>query len=431
MPHTTFNSIELSDYQKGFLYNDKRFTVVEASTKAGKTQPCILWLLQTALNANPVLNYDDVDGKNFWWVAPVYSQARIAFRRMKKIVKKIKGFSFRKMEIETPLGSIITFKSAEKPDNLFGEDVYACVFDEYSRARKEAWNAIYSTLTATKGVIKAIGNYKGLNNWGHKLMLKAQKDDRYYHAIITAWDAVEAGILERQIIEDAQSDLHPDEFNALYLCKGSIDDLRLFMMKWINKVFGKKKSNRTGEYFITADLAFDGSDLLVIGIWDGLNCFEINTFKKSSGRKIKKLINKYANKYNVSEGNIVYDADGGGMGLSGILKGKKFKNGKKAVNNEDFVNLKAECIYKLAELMKKGKITVCKKYRDQISEEMEYIRKVYDRKDRLGVNKKSELRKIIGRSTDFLDMLYMRMIFLLEPEIDVSFEKISTGIFKR
>lgn len=31
------------------------------------------------------------------------------------------------------MGAEIHFKSADNPDNLYGEDVYACVFDEVSR----------------------------------------------------------------------------------------------------------------------------------------------------------------------------------------------------------------------------------------------------------------------------------------------------------
>ena len=38
-------------------------------------------------------------------------------------------------------GATIWFKSAEKPDNLYGEDVYAAVMDEATRIREEAWHA--------------------------------------------------------------------------------------------------------------------------------------------------------------------------------------------------------------------------------------------------------------------------------------------------
>jgi hypothetical protein len=60
--------------------------------------------------------------------------------------------------------AIISFKSGEKPDNLYGEDVWAVVVDEASRTREEAYWALRSTLTATGGPIRIIGNVKGRKN---------------------------------------------------------------------------------------------------------------------------------------------------------------------------------------------------------------------------------------------------------------------------
>ncbi|WP_177236910.1 hypothetical protein [Bradyrhizobium sp. Rc3b] len=60
---------------------------------------------------------------------------------------------------------VLRFKSAEKPDNLYREDVWACVMDEASRMREEAFHAVRSTLTATRGPIHIIGNVKGRKNW--------------------------------------------------------------------------------------------------------------------------------------------------------------------------------------------------------------------------------------------------------------------------
>ena len=53
-----------------------RYAFIEASTKAGKTSACIAWLFEQAIQGR--------EGDNYWWVAPVYAQAKIAFRRMKR-----------------------------------------------------------------------------------------------------------------------------------------------------------------------------------------------------------------------------------------------------------------------------------------------------------------------------------------------------------
>jgi len=47
-----------------------RYAIIEASTKAGKTVGCMAWLTEQAfIHGKP--------GRNYWWVAPVYPQAKI------------------------------------------------------------------------------------------------------------------------------------------------------------------------------------------------------------------------------------------------------------------------------------------------------------------------------------------------------------------
>ena len=108
-------------------------------------------------------------------------------------------------------GGIIEFKTAEKPDNLFGDDVFACVFDEFTRAREEAWFALRSTITSTGGKLKFIGNVKGKKNWGHKLAMKAKAGEQGFEYFkITAYDAANEGMKTkdgRPFIEEILSDL--------------------------------------------------------------------------------------------------------------------------------------------------------------------------------------------------------------------------------
>ena len=104
-------------------------------------------------------------GHSFWWISPVYPQAKVAFRRLKRgINEKLYTANESELTITLVNGSVISFRSAEKPDNLYGEDVYAAVMDEASRMREEAWHAIRSTLTATRGPVRIIGNVKGRRN---------------------------------------------------------------------------------------------------------------------------------------------------------------------------------------------------------------------------------------------------------------------------
>lgn len=214
----TYRRPWLYEKQRAFLFTECRYSVVEATTKSGKTHGCLVWLNEKAC-------LEGAPGREFWWVAPVYGQAKIAYRRLKRFATKgFLKFNDGDLSAVYPNGAVVRFRSAEKPDNLYGDDVYAAVLDEASRMREEAWVAIRSTLTATRGHLRIIGNVKGRKNWYYKLARKAQAGEPgWFYAKITAWDAVEAGVLDRAEVEDAQRVLPVDAFNELYLAEPTED----------------------------------------------------------------------------------------------------------------------------------------------------------------------------------------------------------------
>ncbi len=217
-------------YPRDINGDEARYSVIEAGTKTGKTVGCICWLFEVALHGPP---------GNYWWVAPVSRQAAIAFRRMK---------SFFNREVMTPLltpvptitlpgGQVIWFLSGEDPDNLYGEDVWAAVIDEASRLREEAWHAVRSTLTATRGPMRFIGNVKGRKNWFYGMARRAERGEPgySYHKIVAA-DAVAAKVLAAEEIESAKRDLPEQVFKELYLAEASDDGGNPFGLQHIEKV---------------------------------------------------------------------------------------------------------------------------------------------------------------------------------------------------
>jgi len=204
--------------QKAAVFAPERYSIIEASTKSGKTVGSIVWLLWHAGRGKP--------GRNYWWVAPVYPQADIAYRRTKGMFLRadrghLSGWeaSESKRCITLGNGTTVWFKSGEKPDNLYGEDVYAAVMDEAGRCREEAWNALRSTITATRAPVRLIGNVCG-RGWHYHLARKAEAGEpgMAFHRIV-ADDAVAAGVLDRAEIEDAERILKPDIFRELYYCE--------------------------------------------------------------------------------------------------------------------------------------------------------------------------------------------------------------------
>ena len=225
----------LFPYQIAILDCIARFTVTIASTKVGKTASHIVWLFEEALKCKA--------NQSVWWVAPTFAQARIAFDRMKVQISDRNFYKSNETNLIITLvtGAKIHFKTAEKPDNLYGDDVYAFVFDEYPRAREAAWFALRSTITSTGGKGKFIGNASNKKNWGYKFAMKAKagQDKDYQFFKITAYDAADCGMMTKdgrpflEEIEAAKRDLPESVFNELYLAEASEDGSNPFGLKYI------------------------------------------------------------------------------------------------------------------------------------------------------------------------------------------------------
>lgn len=209
---------ELYPRQHLAIYEPKRVSVIEASTKSGKTHGCIIWQAAQVLS--------DTEEGVHWWVAPVYPQARIAFNRAKKYIPRaLYKANNTELSLTFVNGAVWYFKSAEKPDNLYGEDVKSAVVDEASRCREESWHAIRSTLTATRGRIRIIGNTKGRGTWFYRISKVAQAgaDPEIAYHKLTAYDAVDGGVLDIEEVEAAKRQLPEHVFKELYLAEVADD----------------------------------------------------------------------------------------------------------------------------------------------------------------------------------------------------------------
>jgi LAGLIDADG-like domain len=220
LPDAEVQCISVAHKSKLYLTDDY---IVTHNTKAGKTSGCIAWLVEHALAGEP--------GWNYWWVAPVSDQALIAFRRMMRSLPQdvfTANISLKTLTLIN--GTVIWFKSGDKPNSLYGEDVYGVVVDEASRMKEDAYIAIRTTLTYTRAPIRIIGNVRGRKNWFYQLARRAEQEqlrgteprEMSYHKIIAA-DAVAAGVLDAKEIENAKSQMPEIAWRELYLAEASDD----------------------------------------------------------------------------------------------------------------------------------------------------------------------------------------------------------------
>lgn len=179
----------------------------------------------------------------------------------------------------------------------------------------------------------------------------------------------------------------------------------------------------TGVMYMTCDIAYEGSDIFVIMVWDGLQVIKVITNDKISEVAVPNWINEHRLKYKVPLGNVIYDADGvkrfvRQSASTGTLNGaKEFHNNGSPIDSAYF-NLKSECYFKAADYVNTNKVFIKdESYKDQFIQEAEQIRKIEHADDgKLRVEKKSDLKERLKRSPDFWDAFAMRMYFELKPK---------------
>jgi hypothetical protein len=171
-----------------------------------------------------------------------------------------------------------------------------------------------------------------------------------------------------------------------------------------------------GELYITADVARLGKDRTVIALWRGLSLIHITELRKKKIDETAAVIRAMADHHKVKLSNVLADADGLGAGLVDVLKCREFRNGSRATKPERFVNLKAECFFKLAEFIELNRMVFPQGHRDTIVKELDLIRrKNPDGDGKLAVTGKEEIQRTHGMSPDYADAIAMRMFFELFP----------------
>jgi PBSX family phage terminase large subunit len=189
------------------------------------------------------------------------------------------------------------------------------------------------------------------------------------------------------------------------------DILGMFTSEWVKP---------TQERYMTADIAYTGSDKFVIVIWHGLVAVKIIAIDKIDDTMISKKINELRIEHRVPIKNVIYDSDGlqtftRFSSKFGILSGATgFKNNGKAIKVagkvENFRNLKAQCYFYFADLVKDCKVLIQDKtYNKQIIEEFEQInRKPLDDDGLISMERKADVKERLKRSPDFADAIMMR-----------------------
>lgn len=196
--------------------------------------------------------------------------------------------------------------------------------------------------------------------------------------------------------------------------------LALYEYGLICDMFTNQYVKGNGKRYMSGDIAYLGTDLFVITIWDGFVVEKVIAIDKIDETAIGNRLIELATQYSVPFSNIVYDADGlrrfTANSLKRLTSAKPFVNNSKPLKGKNYHNLKTECAFKLKELMEAGQIFVKDQtFRKQIIADLEQVnREPIDDEGKIKLESKKKYKLRTGRSLDFFDSILMRMIFELK-----------------
>jgi hypothetical protein len=127
--------ISLKPPQSSVLDCDRRFRVLAAGRRSGKTYLACIELIRAACGPSRVA----------WYVAPTYKMSkRIAWKQLKQLTRPFWASPPNEtdLRIELTTGGIIALRGADNYDNLRGEGLDFLVLDEFASMAPEAWTEV-------------------------------------------------------------------------------------------------------------------------------------------------------------------------------------------------------------------------------------------------------------------------------------------------
>ena len=276
----------------------------------------------------------------------------------------------------------------------------------------------------TSGLLpKLTGTCNPSKGWVYKQFYKPNRDGtlpkhrKFIQALPTDNPYLPASYLESLLSLDANSK------ERLYYGNWEYDDdpSALIDIDSITDYWGAEHVKAEGKKYMTIDVARKGKDNTVYRVWHGWKVIHRYAIDKSGLDVVVDKAKDLQRKYNIPLSQVIADEDGVGGGVVDFLRCKGFVNGSRALNDENFNNLKSQCGFKMAAKIvnrEVGEIVTDSAVIGITSEEMEQVKqKDIDKDGKIALVSKDIVKQNIGRSPDEWDSIMMRYWFELMPTI--------------
>ena len=313
-------------------------------------------------------------------------------------------------------------------DELGSLEITGAFIDEVNQIVLKAWNIVKSRIRFKLDeydlIPKILGTCNPSKNWVYQNFYKPSKEGKLEHnkQFIQSL-ARDNPFISKHYIENLMT-LDKNSRERLLNGNWEADDDPTSLIEYDNilSIFDNTFiEDKDEKHYISCDVARLGSDKAIIMVWRGFEVIKVYEYDLSRINELESVIRGLIQKYKVPNRNIVIDGDGVGGGLVDQFRNSyDFVNGSRALNEENYTNLKSQCYYKLAEMIMDDGIYISDELtttqKENIIIDLEQVKS--DNKDdgKLRIISKSKVKELIGRSPDYSDALMMRMVFTLLPK---------------
>jgi phage terminase large subunit len=347
-------------------------------------------------------------------------------------VKKFFDFNAQSLIVTFKNGSLIFFRelkyipSDPEFDRLGSYDLTGSFVDESQQIHKKAINVLrgrYSILTGDgwETIPKSLYTCNPSKNWIYEEFVRPEKENKLSEdKVFIKSLATDNPFISEDYINNLKKS---DKVTVERLLYGNFeyddDPTTLIDYEKILDCFKNVHLKAEGieAEKITIDVARFGSDKTVFGIWFSPNHVKLFKYKGYSVTETAQQALRFQGLHSVSTSDMIADEDGVGGGVVDILGCNGFVNNSRPLPNpvtgedENYVNLKSQCYYRLAEKINKGKLFIeCDdpEMKADIIQELEQVKQHnMDKDGKKAIIPKDKVKELIGRSPDYSDTLMM------------------------
>lgn len=326
---------------------------------------------------------------------------------------------------EILLQDLFLYPSDPNFDSLGSLEITGAFIDECNQVVYKAWQIVTSRcrykLKEFGLIPKVLGSCNPAKNWTYKEFYKPSKDGslKKHRKFIQALPTDNPHLPKSYL--DSLLSLDKNSKERLYYGNWEYDDDPSALIGYdaINDYFNPIHISKSDDKYMTIDVARKGKDKTIFRVWNGFLCIKRKSLKISKVNEVVEEAKQLMNEYGVPLSRVIADEDGVGGGVVDYLDCNGFINNSRAVNGENYDNLKSQCSILMAKRIQGrliGELSDDKAVNDLVSEEMEQIKlKDIDKDGKLCIIPKDKIKELLGRSPDDWDSIMMREWFELYP----------------